>query len=63
MNQLRQYLEGKELELQWCPTEDMIADILTKALPATPHKRFTKLMGYISVSELRKTFDINSKSK
>ena len=32
----------------------MIADILTKALPAAQHRRFTKLMGYVSVSELRK---------
>ena len=53
MNQLRQYLDKKDLSLKWCPTEDMIADILTKALPAAQHKRFTKLMGYVSVSDLR----------
>ena len=54
MNQLRQYLDSKDLVLKWCPTEDMIADILTKALPSSQHKRFTKLMGYVSVSDLRK---------
>jgi hypothetical protein len=54
MNQLRQYLDSKDLVLKWCPTEDMIADILTKALPSSQHKRFTKMMGYVSVSDLRK---------
>ena len=54
MNQLRQYLDNKDLVLKWCPTEDMIADILTKPLPAAQHQRFTKLMGYVSVSDLRK---------
>jgi len=54
MNHLRQYLDNKDLVLKWCPTEDMIADILTKALPAKQHQKFTKLMGYVCVSDMRK---------
>ena len=53
-NHLRQYLDNKDLVLKWCATEDMIADILTKALPAKQHQRFTKLMGYVCVSDMRK---------
>lgn len=53
LNHMRQYLDKQELVLRWCATEDMIADILTKALPAPQHQRFTRLMGYVSVSELR----------
>ena len=54
LNHMRQYLDKQELVLRWCATEDMIADILTKALPAPQHQRFTRLMGYVSVSELRR---------
>ena len=54
MNHLRQYLDNKDLVLKWCPTEEMIADVLTKALPAKQHQKFTKLMGYVCVSDMRK---------
>ncbi len=30
---IRQQVSNKEIELKYCPTSDMIADILTKALP------------------------------
>ena len=62
LNHMRQYLEKNELKLQCCPTEDMVADILTKPLPPIQHQRFTKMMGYVSVSELRKN-STNSKSE
>jgi hypothetical protein len=31
--------------MKYCPTEDMIADVLTKALPEDKHQAFTKAMG------------------
>ena len=62
LNHMRQYLEKQELKLQWCPTENMVADILTKPLLPIQHIRFTKMMGYVSVLELREN-STNTKTK
>jgi hypothetical protein len=37
---IRELVEGKQVSVEYCPTEDMIADIMTKALP---RPRFEKL--------------------
>src|ERR1700752_1446474 len=37
---LRDHLKRNDVTLAYCPTEDMVADILTKALPAKEHKHF-----------------------
>ena len=42
---LRQQSEIGEIQLVQCGTNDMTADILTKALPPEKHERFTKAMG------------------
>ena len=38
-------LENQEICLKYCPTEDMIADVLTKALANDRHQTLTKAMG------------------
>jgi len=42
---LRQQAEAGEIKLTQCKTDNMTADILTKALPRDKHERFTTMMG------------------
>lgn len=35
------------MELQYCPTEDMVADVLTKPLGTTKQMKFSRLMGLL----------------
>ena len=42
---VRNYVEDERTCLKYCPTEDMVADGLTKALEPARHKRLTKAMG------------------
>src|SRR5579862_586042 len=42
---IRNCVEDGRLKLEYCPTEDMVADGLTKALGPERHKRLTKIMG------------------
>jgi hypothetical protein len=42
---IRQCLEDGKIELEYCPTEDMIADIMMKALSKEKHQRFMSMMG------------------
>ena len=45
---LRDKVEKSEIELSYCPTEDMIADLLTKPLGKTRFQRLRGLMGVVS---------------
>jgi hypothetical protein len=47
---LRDHLEKEDITLAWCPTEDMIADVLTKALPGPTHRKFVELLGLRSLA-------------
>ncbi|GBE87159.1 hypothetical protein SCP_1004060 [Sparassis crispa] len=38
-------LRDKYIDIHYCPTEDMIADILTKSLPKPRHEKLTKKLG------------------
>ena len=40
-------IEDGKLHLIYCPTEDMVADILTKALPSTKVKHFATELGLV----------------
>ena len=51
-NYIRENIERATVKLLYCPTELMIADILTKPLPAPQHKKLMELMGMRSYSEL-----------
>ena len=44
---VKQYLDNGEFELEYCPTESMVADILTKPLHGEIFKRLrAMLLGY-----------------
>jgi kynurenine formamidase len=38
-------LESGEINLEYCPTEDMVVDVLTKALAKDRHQQLAKEMG------------------
>jgi hypothetical protein len=42
---IRELIEEKKLKLVYCPTQNMIADIMTKALGKIAHERLRKAMG------------------
>ena len=42
---IRDKVELGEIELQYCPTEDMVADVLTKALSRDKHGKHTSSLG------------------
>jgi hypothetical protein len=49
---LRELIASKTLSLAFCPTKDMIADILTKVLSRPLFERFRNLLGVYSLSAL-----------
>jgi hypothetical protein len=49
---LREHIQKGNVTLVYCPTEVMLADALTKALPPTQHHKLIRLMGIRSESEL-----------
>lgn len=46
---IREKLESGEICLEYCPTEDMVADVLTKALAREQHHMLTTSMGLVSI--------------
>jgi hypothetical protein len=42
---IREKLESGEIGLKYCPTQDMVADVLTKALAKERHENLTRSMG------------------
>ncbi|HEV7737689.1 MAG TPA: reverse transcriptase domain-containing protein, partial [Chlamydiales bacterium] len=42
---IRERVENKEVKFEYIPTNEMVADILTKALPKPKHEKFTRLLG------------------
>jgi hypothetical protein len=52
---LRDHIGKGNIKLAYCPTENMVADILTKALPKETHWRLVKLMGLRSLGDINGT--------
>jgi hypothetical protein len=46
---IRYSVENGSIELIYCPTEDMTADLLTKSLPSAKAKHFAHALGLLSV--------------
>jgi len=42
---IREKLESGEIGLKYCPTPDMVVDVLTKALAKERHQNLTRSMG------------------
>ncbi|XP_038106891.1 secreted RxLR effector protein 161-like [Culex quinquefasciatus] len=42
---VKELCERKVLQLEYCPTEDMIADVLTKPVGAVKHRKLSSLLG------------------
>ena len=47
---VRDHVERNTIELQYCPTNDMLADIMTKALAKEKHGRMCELIGMDGLS-------------
>ena len=46
---IRYIIEASKITIDYCPTEDMVADTLTNALPSTKAKHFTAALGLCKV--------------
>jgi hypothetical protein len=57
---LREHVKNKDVDIVYCPTEDMIADILTKPLPPKQHAKLTGMLGLLSLADLRDTSGIRA---
>lgn len=51
---LREHVKSKDIDIVYCPTEEMIADILTKPLPPKQHAKLTGMMGLLSLADLKR---------
>jgi hypothetical protein len=49
---IRQLVEENRIVLDYCPTEDMVADIFTKALARDRHVKLCKLIGLVDRTAL-----------
>ena len=47
----REEVERKNIVLQFCPTNDMVADAFTKILPKVKFERFRRMMGIFEMTE------------
>jgi len=44
---IRELVQAEKVYLQYCPSSDMIADIMTKSLPRTTHEKHSMAMGMV----------------
>ena len=48
---LRQEVQAKRIRVEWVPTADMVADGLTKELPAQKHASFVRQLNLVDISQ------------
>jgi KUP system potassium uptake protein len=53
VHQIRHHVKHLDVDIVYCPTEDMIADIFTKALPGAQHIKLTGMLGLIGLADLQ----------
>jgi len=54
---IRQHIAMNDVELVYCETEEMVADVMTKALPAKQHWKLISMMGMRRLSDLTVKFE------
>jgi hypothetical protein len=47
---IRELVEKKQIELFYIPTDENVADGLTKPLDATKHQRFVDMLGLVEIN-------------
>ncbi|KAJ2911587.1 hypothetical protein MD484_g8827, partial [Candolleomyces efflorescens] len=52
---IRQVIGSRDLQLVYCPTDVMVADIMTKSLARVKFTKFRKMMGVLSPEESKET--------
>ena len=50
---IRERLESGEICLRYCPTQDMVADVLTKALAKERHQNLRRSLGLFDIDGLQ----------
>ena len=50
---IRDHVEKEDIEVIYCPTDLMVADMLTKALPPGQHQRLKRFAGLRSLSKMK----------
>ena len=48
---IKEHIDQKTIQCVYCPTEDMIADIMTKPLSAIRHSKLRSLLGLVLIEE------------
>ncbi len=46
---VREAIHEKAIQVTYCPTENMLADLLTKPLPRVCHQSLRKLIGIVEL--------------
>ena len=60
---IRDHVEKGTIQVEYCPTEDMVADIMTKGLGREKHKKLMRLMGMRTREAIANTTPSSSASE
>ena len=51
---VREKVDNEDVKIVYCPTEEMIADVLTKGLSKEKHNRFIEGMSLVEMEDIKK---------